>query len=181
MKEEHITVGNTKLGDLIRLVREKRGLPRTKVAEFADIPANSMVRYELAGTEGGKYPSLQKLIRICKVLELDPRNAFDAICNDPNSGVSLAPYDEFRFTERFRSNEDWLTWKHSVKSIEDLNSLVDSLVGELSYLHRDIKDLKAVMMKSGPDQKGQSRSRIRKSNVEAVGAASTKRRKKGDG
>lgn len=51
---------NHTLGELIRFAREDKGLTRTKLAEFAGITPNSMVRYEMAGTPDGKYPPCQK-------------------------------------------------------------------------------------------------------------------------
>lgn len=131
-----LLVVNSTLGELIRAAREDKGLSRTKLAEFADITPNSMVRYEKAGTPDGKYPSALKLVKICEVLEIDPRNAFDAIKNEsyladlednpvPEGKVPSVERFGLRFSNHFRTDDDWLNWKLSVKDVEELNASLD--------------------------------------------------------
>lgn len=131
-----LLVVNFTLGELIRKAREDKGLSRTKLAEFAGITPNSMVRYEMAGTSDGKYPPVKKLMKICEVLELDPRNAFDAVkyedyLIDVEKNISSKdenPYEDkfgFRFSVHFRADNDPHILKYDINSVEDMNTLVD--------------------------------------------------------
>lgn len=144
---ELLVVGG-KLGELIRIAREKKGLSRTKLAEFAGFSANSMVRYELAGTPDGKYPPAQKLVKICRVLEIDPRNAFDAMLNDVDQ---TEEQDRFRFSFHFRTNEDWRNWKLQVKDIETLNDHLNGLDASLHYLLNNVDNIKDALIENDPD------------------------------
>lgn len=73
---EFLAVGDFTLGRFMRTVRERKGMSRVKLAEFAGINKNTMAKYELAGEDGGKHPPIHKLVKICEILEIDPRNVF---------------------------------------------------------------------------------------------------------
>lgn len=169
---ELMIVGCT-LGKLIRLAREEKGWPRTKLAEFAGISPNTMVKYEKAGEEGGQYPSSENLKKICELLEIDPRNAFDAIGYE-SSGSTDPFVERFSFTDHFRTGMDWLNWKHSVKSIDDLNSAFDNVFGELHYVSQRLGRIEAALKTNGSGDVGDVPSRpVNSDDIEAVGAAST--------
>lgn len=175
------------LGELIRAAREEKGMSRTKLAEFTEISPNTMVRYELAGTPNGKYPQVKRLIKICDVLEIDPRNAFDAInmekserqqdLSDLSDLPPAPPLEEIlkpKFIDRFRDLEQWKNVPSLLQKMIDVEKLDDQLndiVNRLSRIETAIEN--------GPDHDDPSRPDKTKNNPEAVDAASTNPPKKG--
>lgn len=128
-------------------------------------------------------------MKICEVLELDPRNAFDAIkyedyladLEEHPTDQDEIPYEDrfgFRFSDHFRTGDDWLQWKLSVKSIDDLNSRLDVQMGEHHYMDERLKRIENMLSQlvgekqNGPGE-NPSRPENTKNNPEAVGAAST--------
>lgn len=174
------------LGELIRDAREARGMTRSKLAEFTGITANSLIRYELAGTPDGKYPPVKKLVLICEVLEIDPRNAFDAIKVEDYRAQPVPPPDQelnnrfgLRFTEHFRSTKEWNALHQSL----DL-SVIEAVMANiaermaanderLSRMENALKSARHFALKNGSDQNDPSRPEATSNNPEAVGAAST--------
>lgn len=150
-------------GEMIRNARERKGIPRTKLAEFTGVKPNSMVRYEKAGEEGGKYPSLQNMVRICRVLEIDPRRVFQRVMefDDPVD-------DPINFLNYFATDIDFLNWKLSVKNIEELNLQLLSLQAEIFNLSQKLEPEKG----SGPVRIEPSRPSDATNHPEAAPTAS---------
>ena len=97
------------VGALIRRARERKGISRKKLAEFAAISPNSMVKYEKAGEDGGKYPSLVNATKICEILEIDPRKLFQKIIEteiSPATSIEDA-MEQFSFVNYFNTDMDW--------------------------------------------------------------------------
>lgn len=100
------------LGKLLSDARKSKNLSRAKLAELADVGANSIVRYEQAGVDeiDGQYPPVDKLARLCYHLDISPKSAiwaslpdkefrevegrnFEEVMNDPSYGFMMRQYD----------------------------------------------------------------------------------------
>ncbi|MBW7849695.1 MAG: helix-turn-helix transcriptional regulator [Rhodospirillales bacterium] len=149
---EFLAVGDFTLGRFMRTVRERKGMSRVKLAEFAGINKNTMAKYELAGEDGGKHPPIHKLVKICEILEIDPRNVFDCILNET---ISPEPR-KFRFSSHFRTGDDWLYWKLSIKNIDDLNNELDHIAHALYSIESRLPPI----TESGPGQEGSDRPHV---------------------
>lgn len=117
------------LGDLLRSYRDKKGISRAKLAEFTGISSNTLMRYELAGQEGGKYPSAIKLTILCRFLEIDPRIAFDAIEDDFQIESYVEP-----------SDDTWTFVSHFASQAESYDITHDQMRHWLDGLQRYIKN-----------------------------------------
>ena len=159
---------------LIRKRRERKGIARTRFAKMVGISPNSMVKYELFAEEGGKVPGTANLAKMCELLEIDPREAFDVINQRPAESVYDNP---FSFVHHLTSDDDFLSMKLSVQNVEDLNDSLDNLMSEIHYLSERLMRIENTVnaMKNGPDQKDPSRFMKSKINTEAVSAASTRK------
>lgn len=135
------------LGSLIRSRREQKGITRTNLSRMTDISPNSMVKYEMAGTPNGKYPSLINAAKIAKVLKIDPRYMFETLLytgdvpeetgtdefGAPNSFSFIYTIKAIakEWEEEYRTNEvTHLSFNiHSLeKHIEKLDSKLDQLI-----------------------------------------------------
>jgi len=177
---------NETLGEVIRAYREDKGLSRTKVAEYAGIAPNSMVRYEMAGKPDGKYPPAKKLMKICEVLEIDPRHAFDAILfEEEQNTLSTANLSEdelldharnhFSFADHFASDLEVVRWYSDIDGFADLTNVITGMKRELGRLNAIIEDQYHINKQNGPDQKDPDRSENTTHETEAVDAASTRK------
>lgn len=121
-----ISIGLVPLGDTIRSAREEKGVSRTALARIVGISHNSMLKYEKAGYPDGQYPSLPVMTRIARHLELDPRELFDRSISDPNV---IAPMEakSFRFSDHFRTDEEWLNFRISIRDADDLSAAIHSI------------------------------------------------------
>lgn len=148
-------------GRQIRMARERKGLSRTKLAEFAGIPSNSLIRYEKAGEEGGKYPSLIKAATICRLLDIDPRRAFDSLpLND-----SIDSDIDFRFANHFFQQDFLLAKEHGWP-----DAMGPRFLEPEDQLRADVTAIRAIL-ESGPDQSDPSRPSSSK-HTEAAPTAS---------
>lgn len=165
------------LGGRLERERVSRKLSRAKLAELAGVNQNSLAKWEKAGQPGGKYPPLPKLTRLCKILEIDPREVFDTVFqseefqHDPNlgGGIPFNNPDYFSFKEHFATDLDWTGWSLEVQDIESLNSHLGSIAGELHYYGQRLRRLEQALNENGPDQEDPGRPSQNPS--EAVGAA----------
>lgn len=119
------------LGQLIRGARERKGWSRAKLSELSGISYNSMVKYELAGADGGQYPSLRNMAQLCQLLEIDPRHIFETFV-DGNSDP-LEPL--FSFISFFRDDQDWRRISH-----DTMVDIVEVLSEDLQHLRRTIRE-----------------------------------------
>jgi len=187
------------LGEMIRTARERKGMTRTKLAEFTGISPNTLVKYELAQEEGGKTPALPKMVTIARVLEIDPRWIFQRIYD-----YQVKEHDNFSFRNHFATDTDFLNWKLAVKDVEELNAVLEQHLYEFQHIDQrlarieqnrleeefrsspEYNDLQAKMeaqisqlrkseeeKQNGPDRDDPSRPEQTSNNPEAVGAAST--------
>ncbi len=167
------------LGGRLERERISRKLSRAKLAEMAGVSPNSLAKWEKAGQPDGKYPPLPKLTRLCKILEIDPREIFNTVyqqeeCRiDPslNEEIPFNNPDYFDFVDHFASDLDWTKWSLPVKDIEDLNGTLDSIHGELHYYGQRLLRLERSLKKNGSDHEDPSRSL--QNHPAAVGAAPT--------
>lgn len=169
------------LHKLIRVVRERKGIARTKFAHIVGISPSSMVKYELPESEGGKIPSSTNLAKICELLEIDPRDAFDAINTsirwkeekDNPKPRSWPQGSErfFRFAEFFATDTDWMRLQYSVQSIEDLHSHLAEIGAEMHWLNSKMKHMNMVLEGKDPSEEAQKkheefRARMEKNKAE---------------
>jgi len=143
-------------------------------------------------------------LKICEILELDPRNAFDAIKYEdylfelsenriPEGDTLYEDRFGFRFSGHFRTDDDWLQWKHNYKSIDDLNSFIEYQLHYTEEIRDKLERIenalsstdlqaehKGQRKENGPDRDDPSRSETSSNNQEAVGAAPSSRPKGGD-
>tara|TARA_E500000305_G_scaffold99084_2_gene91049 strand:- start:1327 stop:1860 length:534 start_codon:yes stop_codon:yes gene_type:complete len=142
------------VGKTLKRARTQKGLSRAKVAEFIGISPNSLVKYELAGEDGGQFPPLPKLVRLCELLEIDPRLIFDIIRdNDDFKGKR----DKFDFNYYFRDlNNEW-TMEHLYGQIGVINVDIGGIYESISALSEKIDKLSLPTKENGPDHKGPSR------------------------
>ena len=178
-------------GQLIRLNRDKKGMSRAKLAQFTGINPNSLAKYENAGEEGGKYPSAKNLVKICEVLEIDPRTAFDYIKQEDQikaqqeyhaENPTATPYEVLRHVERgmsfqkfFLVDEDLLNWKLSTTNIEELNSHLDMI--EVSNFNLDdrLHKIEVALKINNPVHEEPGCSENTTNETKAVEAASIKK------
>ncbi|MDW3205297.1 MAG: helix-turn-helix transcriptional regulator [Alphaproteobacteria bacterium] len=100
------------LGGMLERERLSRKLSRAKLAELAGVNPNSLAKWEKAGLEDGKYPPLPKLTRLCKILDIDPRDVFEVVYResekqaptdiDPETGIAFEDPDAFSFKRHFQ-------------------------------------------------------------------------------
>lgn len=145
------------LGQLIRHHREEKGYSRTKFAQMCDISPNSMVKYEMAGEPTGKYPAAKNLVKICEILEIDPRKAFDYIKNEDHDAATqkylkdhpeadqIDPYGcvdfGLKFQYHFRTDIEWLNTQVQVRSIRELNEHLGDQTVDLHYIDRRLENI----------------------------------------
>ncbi|HEY9080015.1 helix-turn-helix transcriptional regulator [Magnetovibrio sp.] len=145
------------------------------------ISPSSMVKYELPENEGGKIPSAPNLVKICEHLEIDPREAFDAIqlgrlaqeeleSEEPRSWPPKSK-DYFRFTDFFASDADWMKFEYNIKSIEDLHQNLAQIGGELHWLNSKVERINTVLEGKDPSEEAQKeheefRARMEKAKAE---------------
>jgi transcriptional regulator with XRE-family HTH domain len=170
----------TTVGELIAAARGQKGMTRTKLAEISRISPNSMAKYEKAGQDDGKYPPLPKLVRICEILEIDPRSIFDLLMGINENNV----WEKFSFRGNFRSQGEWQELANSslISTIEILSLEIASLRKELRALSPSRERERPfigdpLLMQNGSEPDGPSRSDTSQIDTEAVGAASTSRGK----
>lgn len=89
-----------KLGTLIKEYRNRRGLEISELSKLTGLNMNSLKKYERAGADGGAFPPLDKLTRICAVLEIDPREVF-AVSSESDIDTSVF----FKFDDRKNTPE----------------------------------------------------------------------------
>jgi transcriptional regulator with XRE-family HTH domain len=168
---------------MIRQARERKGMTRAALAKFANISPNTMVKYEKAPEEGGRTPSLGKMVTLARILEIDPRWIFQRIYDFQKDQSDAIPSEKFSFNNHFANNTDFLNWKLSVKTIEELNDKLLNFDADFFYIRGDLKAIRQHLNESGPDQKDPSRSEISTTEPKAVSAASTNHipKKEGDG
>jgi len=157
---------------LIRARRELKGIARTKFAYIVGISPSSMVKYELPENEGGKIPSTVNLSKICELLEIDPRDAFDAINEgireqeafkngksisdnpewvDPPEGFRPIPYDSpFSFSNHFKTEADWINDSTQYKSIEDMNDALAHQAHEFYSIDNRLKRIEWLLEGKDP-------------------------------
>lgn len=152
-------VQSSTVGGMIRLARERKGMPRTTLAKFVDISPNSMFKYEKAGSDEGQYPSLPTIVKICQVLEIDPRLIFDAVL--PKRDI-LDP-DYFSFASTFFTHDFAIFQAGKTPagvsespSFDKLFSLLSSLTDSAVGMDQRLRTIEATV-KSGPDQNDPSR------------------------
>jgi len=74
---------------------------------MTNISPNTLAKYEQAGEELGQFPSSINLVRLCTVLEIDPREIFDVIAfSDENEKTG----NPFSFQWRFGTENEWSRW-----------------------------------------------------------------------
>ncbi|TQV81906.1 helix-turn-helix domain-containing protein [Denitrobaculum tricleocarpae] len=153
------------LGQVLRRAREQKGMQRTRLSEFSGINVNSIARYELAGQDGGKYPPMQNAIKLCYLLDLDPRTIFDSMLFHSDFEADTG----FTFRNYFWQ-QDFACFQ--VGEVPDgvVTSAVERRITDgLSQIADRLERLEA-KMESGPDQKDPSRPS--QATRKAVGAAS---------
>jgi transcriptional regulator with XRE-family HTH domain len=187
MKDENdLNLDFKGLGGRLELERISRKLSRAKLAELAGVNPNSLAKWEKAGQAGGKYPPLPKLTRLCKILEIDPREIFNTVYEqeefreDPEigGGVPFNNPDYFNFVDHFASDTDWTKWQLSVKNFQDLNDTLMSMHGELHFYGQRLKTLEHTLKKNGSDHEDPSRPL--QNTPKAVDAASNHLEKEDD-
>ena len=142
------------LGNLIRKTRFQKGLARTKLAEFAGISPNSMVKYEMAGEPGGQYPSLLKMVRLCEILKLDPRYVFQMLI----SSGEIEPVDKtFNFSDHFRSRAQWENFDYISHELYGLNEHVGEIFDHIKSMQTEMREITKSIKENGPDQNDPSR------------------------
>jgi len=170
------------IGGKLRHARVNAGFSRAKLAKMAGVSPSSLTNWELSTQEGGKYPPLLKLVRLCQILKIDPRELFDialdevdpdrgALVQDEERGVKY--WDEFRFTEFFATDTDWANWKLEVKQVEDLENALAFMSHQMhlqtKYMQDIAKRLSAI--ENGPDHEDPSRSNSNNSTSAAPTAS----------
>ncbi|WP_417821368.1 helix-turn-helix domain-containing protein [Terasakiella sp.] len=134
------------LGWLLRKKRSEKGMSRVKLSKFTGITTNTLARYELAGLEGGKYPSAIKLMIICIHLEIDPREAFEYINRDPKISIFKDETDGlFSFIYHFKSDNEWLDMKMNLKSLEDIQNAFEAVQYENHLLENRLEKMNEKM------------------------------------
>jgi len=118
---------------MLKAAREAKGMTRVKLAELAGVNQNSLTKWEKPVEEGGKTPPIQKMVKLAEVLELDPREIFDLYVEDEPVEVDENGFPwggtHFRFSDHFRTGDEWLQMKFSVKDVES----IDCAVNEASH------------------------------------------------
>lgn len=169
------------IGGKLRHARVNAGLSRAKLAKMAGVSPSSLTNWELSTQEGGKYPPLLKLVRLCEILEIDPRELFDiALPEIHGDGVGPAvdgymarpdgtPW--FTFKDRFATDTDWANWSLRIKQIEDLEVTLDSMFHQMDLQTKYMREVAQRLSKleNGPDHEDPSRH----SQNTSTGAAPT--------
>lgn len=156
------------LGRLFREARERKGLSRTKLAEFIGVRPNSMIRYERAGEEGGKPPSGQNIMRIARELEIDPCRVLDAL----QVSDDFAPEKKIRFANLWWTLNDPMGLSREREDETSVLHLEDRLSEKLDKLQADMTALRATI-ESGSDQSDPSRPSSSTTRSKAVPVASS--------
>lgn len=164
------------LGSMIRSAREKKGMTRTKLAEFTGISQNTLAKYEKAHELGGKTPGLSKMVKLAYVLEIDPRQIFQQIFDREREADDVLS-ENFSFIYHFATDTEFLNWQNEFKDVEGLVDLLKNQSQNLDLLEQRLSKLENTRKENGPDQKDPSRSENSKNNTEAVDAASTRPKK----
>ncbi len=161
------------LGEMLKNAREKKGMTRTSLAKFSGISPNSLVKYEKAQEPGGKIPGLLNMVKLARILEIDPRWIFQRISErlDPLSFET----DSYSFVQNFKSDEEInADYNHSVASTAGI------LAGEYTNFRKDLEEIKQLIKENGPDHDGPSRSQKTTNETKAVGAAPISQKDGGD-
>jgi len=169
------------LHKLIRNRREKKGIARTKFAHIVGISPSSMVKYELPEDEGGKIPSSINLMKICELLEIDPRIAFDAIQHGlaekeakanpkiweaPPKGVH--PNDlpkAFSFLYHFKSDEEWINDSTQFKSIQDFNNAAENFFVEFHFIQERLDKIQKAVCGTYPGEENHKKWEERRAHM----------------
>jgi len=168
------------IGGKLRHARVNAGLSRVKLAKMAGVSPSSLTNWELSTQEGGKYPPLLKLVRLCEILKIDPRELFDIaldeidtdrgkLIDDNERGLKV--WSEFRFTDFFATNTDWANWKLEVKQVEDLQNALTAMSHQMHLQSEYMQDIakRLSAKENGPDHEDPSRH----SQNTSTGAAPT--------
>jgi len=154
---------------LLRIARDRKGMTRTKLAEFTGISPNTLVKYETEPDRGGKTPSLSRMMKIARVLEIDP--LFDLL------QLQYADLNEsevtFNFQDHFANDMESQNWSLGTKKIEGFTEDLNDLVNQIHTLHEKMERIENRTKKSGPDHEDPDRSQNSTTEPKAVDAAST--------
>ncbi|WP_417452499.1 helix-turn-helix domain-containing protein [Kiloniella sp.] len=134
------------LGELIRVARDKKGVSRVKLAKFIGASLNSMVKYEKAGEEGGQYPPLPKLAKICELLNIDPRNAFNQLIWSNDVEVQV----EFDFVSHFEDEKQEYTNEETSNQLKALEGYLIDITDRM-YAFEEKLD-QSIEPKNGPEK-----------------------------
>lgn len=115
------------LGDVIREAREAREISRSGLARLIGVSHNSMLNYEKAGHENGQYPPLLIMVKLADRLDLDPRIIFDFAIDD----TEIEQSSNNHFSDKWRSNVEWIDYSMSIKNAETLNDSVSDIAYHL--------------------------------------------------
>lgn len=137
------------VGKIIRKNREKKGISRTALARILNISPNSLVKYEIAGEEGGQYPSLVNLGKICKFLEIDPRWVFEMLVR--NNELDGTPgLKSFYWHFYLKSSENF---QKDVKAdIMYQEHLIGDLHQKTKKMEEDIQVILKILKENGPNR-----------------------------
>ena len=126
------------LGEVIRKAREVKGITRVKLAEFIDASINSMIKYEKAGDTDGQYPPLPKLVKICELLEIDPRRAFEMLAISGDVEVK----NDFNFDHHFKDRDDGYNLEWISSNFTLLEHYFGEVFDRLDQIEKKIDELK---------------------------------------
>ena len=185
-KESFLDPSNIYLGKRLERERLARKMSRYELAKIAGVSPNSIANWEKAGTPEGKFPPLPKIIRLCKIFDIDPRSIFDLVVwtenqdgffteqSESTSSDTALPEDgpqQFSFVHHWATEPEWLRWKPTVQDRDDMYAHFMTIHHEQDVIIEKLNSLLDEKKERPNLDKKLDRS-LNTTNEQAVGAAS---------